>query len=529
MGILVLNELNKELTRLCIAGSSIGKEDNRIKEYIPILNKIGENVPIIKLLVSNLENILNQINPSENLMEAIKIVYSILPTQGAVNTDNYMHEIGFPNIFIKHTKLTRSNIEEIQNELLYDPDGCGKEIHELYEHNLHNDTRLYEIYCGGITDNKSTVSNFLEYKVIPSIGRNISPFLEEKLDINGTKKDARLFKLLYEIKGKNILPLTLKVLEEGSKVVQAQAIYTLWEFKEYEDVLLDYAKKGKGDIKKAAFTALIKMKSQKGEEFFSVGMKKTNIGHLYEALEFTENIELVNLAIDKIKEDLESYDTKSSKINKLLNVIVKRDDLEVINYISSLYEDLDFYRKVSGKINLRTLSEKLEEHNTRDKNKMLYNVSKDNEELLDIHINMCFRLLSEEEIYKRCSQLMKNGYKDYYVIISNLIRKHNVEGNIWSRKWGELFLSKGYKFDIDILLNPEDKDLWLKLLDLWIEDTKENISYYYEKYLRVGRTIAKAFNNNVPNVKDYYEKFIEYGYRKDNLDHIIFKYGVTIE
>lgn len=218
MSIPILNDLNKELTRLCVAGSLLGKEDPRIKKYIPILNKMGEKATVFKALASKLEVIVDgDENASENLAEALTILYSILYTQGSTNTDDYSEQINFSNKKTKIQKLPYSKIKLIENLVKNKPNGEEKEFKEIYELNLHDDIRLYDLYCDCISERHTPISDYLEEILIPSIGEDIVPYIERRLDIKGSKKDARLFRVLYKVKKKAYFLYRLKSLKRVLK------------------------------------------------------------------------------------------------------------------------------------------------------------------------------------------------------------------------------------------------------------------------------------------------------------------------
>lgn len=541
MAIRILNELNSELTRVCVAGSSLAYGDPRIKKYIPMLSRMGEKAPVFKALAMKIERLVNvNEDSSKSLIEALTILYSVLHTQGSIDTDDYTSKVGFSNMTSKINKLPHSKIKVLQEQMRDRPKGKEDAFVSLYENNLHDDIRLYSFYCDSISDHKTPVSNYLEETLIPSIGESIVPFIEERLDIEGTKKDARLFKILYKIIGRDILPLSLKVLEEGAKDVVAQAIYTLSEDEKFEKNLLSYATSKNPDIKGAAFFSLMKIGSKEGEELLVDYIKKENIVPLCESLRITTIPNIVEIIISELELEIGKQKIRRTKVRNLLEILADRDEKKAIEYIESLFLDEKKYSKLKENIEIANIIEILRKQNIREKNTVLYRIYNQNKDFIRYAIWIDIKNMSGEDVYEKYHKIVL-GEKDKKNIYgnnlgNNIIYGYDIQNNInipdeekkWDRRWAGVFIEIESIWNRHHIIYDDDKESWIKLLEKGVKkiasQNKVN-RYYYDE----GRILAKLFKIDRPLAEKYYKLFIEKGYKEKLLIKDLEQYGVIIE
>lgn len=538
MNIKILRELNKELTSLCLSGSSIAKNNKKIRQYIKLLKDFEEEAAIFKLLVSNLDSLIDEEkNSPEMLMETLVIVTSILKIQGNVNPKDFNKKIRFSGKEANFNNISPKKLKVVKDNILFNINGLGKDIKDLYVLNLYDDVRLYDYYIKGIQENNFTISNYLEEVIIPNISEDIVPFLKKILNIKGKKRDAKLYKLLYGKIGEDIVPLSLKVLKEGSPLLVAEALYTLSGDKKYEETFLFYAIEDKGEVKKAAFTSLMKIGSKEGEKLLINELEKIKIGHLYEAIETTNSSEVINAVISEIglclKNDSDKIKTKKSS---LMYSLVNNPNKEALNFTKLIFREREKYKKYIEIIGERNILLAVKEHKTKESNEWLYSVLENNE-YTDIRLEVEFRLFSEEEfLRRRCEE------KSKYVcdkVKELLMKKYNIRKDYefsedekkWDRRWVEYFLDRDCSEDVDLFIRSTDEKSLSRLLNICVYGIriKKNDRHKELGYFGYHRVLAKAFKYKHPKAQEYYEKFSENGYKKENLRNNLKAYGVIIK
>jgi len=259
MSLSVLTELNDELSRLYVAGSALAVGESRLTRFIPGLRTLGEKAPVFAELADRLAVLLvsdTQHSP-EALMEAGLLLHSLRYTQGITEIEEAASNLIYAESPLAPTVVPFSRLKmmsEIMARRVSEPVILAW-IQELYALRQHDDPRLYRAYCKVIAD-KGDLTEFLEDLIIPIIGKPMIPFVEAQLDITGGSRNAALFRILYALKGRDILPLSEEALAHGSIWVACEAIVTLAEDSHYKEQLLTLAQDRRNAVRKAALTAL---------------------------------------------------------------------------------------------------------------------------------------------------------------------------------------------------------------------------------------------------------------------------------
>lgn len=524
----ILLELNKDLIKLCFAGSTARQDAFNIKKYLSYINELGEKAAIFSSLESKLLSVINEDTSfSENIIESLTILNSILKIQGNIEEKDFDKEIEFSNKGSKIQSISCVKLNIVRDNLLFNPNGFGKDIIDIYNLNMHNDIRLYKAYCESISDYSTVISNYVENVIIPSIGEDIVPFIIDSIDVKGTKKDAKLFKLLYRIINEKIVPLSLKIAKEGHGILLAEALYTLDKGKEYEDILLFYAKKGKAEVRRSSFTSLIKIESSEGEDLLIKGLKKIKLGHLYEAIGCTNSSKIIKSVLDEIEYYRNNMDIKyNAKIKGLLEAITKNNNKTILSFIELIFKNKKHYKNILNVFTEKQILCNLQDQKTKEVNEFLYNISKENEDLIEFKVRMIFRLFSDNECYKICTKLIEEKKEIYSFIKDSLMEKYNFN-MIIDRRWIDLLLDANVKIDLEIFLLPDDEERWTRLLDLYVEDIKNGDKYFFHNF-RYTNILAKAYKIGYSNADKYYNIFIEHGYDENSLQKDLKSFNVKI-
>jgi hypothetical protein len=265
----VLNELNDELSRLYAAGSALAAGESRLARFIPGLRTLGEKAPVFAELAERLAGLLvsdTQHSPTA-IMEAGLLLHSLRYTQGITEIEEDASNLIYAETPLASTRIPFSRLKILSEikERRVSEQVILAWIQELYALGQHDDPRLYRAYCKVIAD-KGELTEFLEHTIIPAIGKPMLPFVEAQLDITGGSRNVALFRILYALKGRDILPLAEQALAHGSIWVACEAIITLAEDARYKEQLLTLAQDRRNDIRKAALTALDTMEKNEHEK-----------------------------------------------------------------------------------------------------------------------------------------------------------------------------------------------------------------------------------------------------------------------
>jgi hypothetical protein len=271
MALSVLTELNDELSRLYVAGSALAAGESRLARLALGLRMLGKKAPVFAELDDRLAVLLvsdTQHSP-EALMEAGLLLHSLRYTQGITELEEAAANLVYAETPLAPTVIPFSRLKvvsDIMARRVYEP-AILAWVQELHAMGQHNDPRLYRAYCKVIAD-KGELTEFLEHTIIPAIGKPMIPFVEAQLDITGGSRNAALFRILYALKGPDILPLSEEALERGAVWVACEAIISLAEEPRYKEQLLTLAQDRRNLIKKAALRALNTMKMKELTDVF---------------------------------------------------------------------------------------------------------------------------------------------------------------------------------------------------------------------------------------------------------------------
>ena len=528
MAIPILNELNEEIKRLYIAGSPLAKGDPRIKKYIQPLEKLGQRAPVFAALAAKLTELTEfseeggKSSP-ENLMETGTLLYSVLYTQGAADAEGELLEINYAEKPLTVKKIPHSKLHPLIDVLLSGTQTHSAIPEEAFKEGYYDDPRLYPAYVKAVTPTLSYVSNFVADTIIPAIGRPLLPFLKAAFNINGDKRDARLFKIMYKIAGNEILPLSEKVMAEGSAPVIVEAIYTLCENPAYEETLLSFTKDKKAEVRQAAFSALAQMGSKKGGSLIIEGLGKASVTTLLESVRITNNPDIISKAFSEVEKSMEDWEKRSPKIKGLLKVFASREEDEGLELLRKYLSDKAFFAKAQYPLELYDILQILYDANTPAKDKLLYDISTANANLDHYRIRAAIRLFPADKVFDECCGLVKKNKQLY----NSLLYAYDIgwgqklldESKKWDRRWAQVFIDNEQAGPAYTLIFDDDEKSWQNLLDLSVERAKKE-TYNVPIY---GEILGWAYRIGFPKAESYFEKFDKAKYPKEMLEKAIEK------
>ncbi len=256
MSIQVLIEVQKEIRRLSIAGSDLCVDDFRIKKLLPSMQKSGESVPVFKKVSELLEKAITPSGDktSQNLLELATLVNAVLYTQGETTVNGEIEEIKSTPVEFK-TVLTYRRLKPVIEALTTKGSGRLEIIREAFEDGIFEDLRLMLPLVNGLNDSYSEIAD-LVFHILENIGDAALQVLKKSLDVKGGKGDARKIQLISKFMGLQGKEIYVNAVENGSDEVRISALRALKGEAGSENLLLEYSKERKKEVKEAALFAL---------------------------------------------------------------------------------------------------------------------------------------------------------------------------------------------------------------------------------------------------------------------------------
>jgi len=542
MALPILAELNQEITRLTVAGSSHAQGDPRLKKYIPALEKLSAKAPIFGTLAQRLTTLVevdsngtadtlgipntphtidNPTASSEALMNVAMLLTSIMYTQGSHDTGAEIQELTYAHNPLAITQTPYSQLHEVIEIL---ESGSQKEPtipQNLFARGHHRDPRLYISYLKAITDGKSPISNFVCDTILPDIGTSILPYLRAEFNPKGSERHARILKLLGTLMGKDALPLAEKAMAEGEPHVIAEALRILGQDQTYEETLLAYVKDRKGDIRGAAFAGLAFMGSAQGDELLLKELNKTSISFLEEALIQSKSPAVVAKILEQATLLSPNYGKQSAKLRTLLSVMAARSEPECLTFLENLLAKKKFFAEASYDLQLHKIMDKLCASESEEKVRMVVKMCDGDTSRIEYKLKSCIRLYSAEEVYNHCHKDAKSYPSTFYSCYSiHNYSSDTAESNTtlqisvpdtekpWDRRWAQLYAKDHPEWAWELAYD-DDIQTWRTMLNAAAAKVKK-ISHPGNKML-CNRVLIEAFKRNNSDARKYFDKFVENG------------------
>ncbi|UKS24446.1 HEAT repeat domain-containing protein [Paenibacillus sp. HWE-109] len=273
MSIDLLFELQQDVRRLFIAGSGMASGDLRLQKVLPQLQKLGESAPVFNRMAQAVSQVLEAetSGSATKLLELGTLLSSVLYTQGKTETKETLLPVEGSDTKLK-TLIPYRKLQPFIEALTQKGQGRMEQLRQGYEEELFRDFRVIPAVVSALDDSYAEIPDFLQMKVLPAIGVEALPALQQQLKLGGGKGDARRLELIHGLQPASSLDLLLQAAANGSTEVRSAAIELLGDYTEQEEFLLEQAEDKKKDIRRAALMALSRLGTEQA------------IARLYQAL-----------------------------------------------------------------------------------------------------------------------------------------------------------------------------------------------------------------------------------------------------
>ncbi len=313
MSIQVLMEVQKEIRRLSIAGSDLCKDDFRLKKLLPSMQKSGETVAVFKKVSELIEKVVapSQDKTSQNLLELATLVNAVLYTQGETTLEGEMEDIKSTPVDFK-TGINYRRLKPVIEALTTKGSGRLEIIRQAFEDGIFKDLRLIPPLVDALDDSYAEIADMV-FHILDSIGVAVLPVLKENLNVVGGKGDAKKICLISKLTGLDEKKIFIDAVKKGSDEVRISALKALNGDVDSENLLLEYSRDRKKDVREAALFALSGIDTD------------NSIGRILEVFESKDR----NSAIESIRQ------SKSERLTS--NILVEAEKIleELLNHENS--------------------------------------------------------------------------------------------------------------------------------------------------------------------------------------------------
>jgi hypothetical protein len=338
MKFLPLYDLQHEINRLFIAGSKFAKNDPRLLKQAVVFNQLGEKSPVFKKIAEGIKELINieAVDSSTKLLDLSTLLYAVLYTQGeTIEEEQSVTELS-PVLLLKdvYTEKSHLALKHLIEALSLQKEGRLDEVKRAFTNEQFNDFRMYHLFDAALADHYAEFADYIETTVIPAIGKPIIPFIVKKFNYEGKTGDVRRFRILQKLNCQGIPEMVDKIFAGQSVALQAEAVKTLSDNPENEELLIKFADDKQKPIRFAAFEALANLNTETAQqtlvEMFVSGKRKQDIPELGEVLKIRLPDKFITTLLEKAKADYE----------KCLELNALSDRKAIINAFDSLATSL---------------------------------------------------------------------------------------------------------------------------------------------------------------------------------------------
>ncbi|TCM96361.1 hypothetical protein EV294_105228 [Paenibacillus sp. BK033] len=260
MSVDLLLDLQVEVRRLFIAGSSLSEGDIRLSKLLPSLQKAGEAAPVFKRLADTTEDLIQapRAESASKLLELATLLSAVLHTQGKTDVAGETQPVNSTGLSLP-TEVTFRRLHPLLEALTTKGSGRLEQIRQACEDRCFLDLRALPALCSALDDVYSEIPEFIQQKMLPEFGQAAVPLLRNQLNLQGGKGDARRLQLLHLLQGESALELVAEAGASGAPELKIAAIELLSGYEGQEGFLLEQSREKRKEVREAAYYALARL------------------------------------------------------------------------------------------------------------------------------------------------------------------------------------------------------------------------------------------------------------------------------
>ncbi|MEI7028152.1 HEAT repeat domain-containing protein [Paenibacillus sp. y28] len=314
MSVTILYELQHEVRRLFIAGSTMAAGDLRLSKLLTQLNPLAESSPVFKRMAGAVSAVIesDRETGAVRLLELGTLLNSVLYTQGKTEVTGDVAPLEGTELNCA-TPVSFRKLSPVIEALTSKGQGRLEVIRQAYEERLFQDFRIIPAAVAGVEDSYSEIADFIYQYVVPEYGAEALPALLEQFRLDGGRGAVRRLELIYLILGHTGTELYLKAAKEGSLEVRAAATELLGYNPDQEPFLLEQADEKRKELRAAAYTALARLGSDAAVERLSRAFASKDRDLAIEPIQLCQADELTRRMLEEADKALEQVHAAPGK------------------------------------------------------------------------------------------------------------------------------------------------------------------------------------------------------------------------
>jgi len=288
MSIAALQETSKELQRLAVAGSALGRDDFRLKRLVPELKKSGEKAPVFAKIAAAVEELLaaDEATSARALLQAATLAGAVLATQLKHGADGDLTPLESIAVPMTSTPTAAKRIRAVIDALTETGGGRLEVVKEAHEAGLFDDLRLLKPALRAIADPYPEIVDYMMSKVLPRFGRASMPLVRAEFDPAGGMLDARRLHLMAQwMTPQERLEVVVPLTTTGSTAVRAAALESLGNDPACLDVIVACLGDKQKEVREASIKALGRQDTTEAFEYLVAALTSKDSEAAAEALQ----------------------------------------------------------------------------------------------------------------------------------------------------------------------------------------------------------------------------------------------------
>ncbi len=259
MPIQALVDLQKEITRLLIAGARFAHADPRLEKLAESLKPLADKSPVFKKLAGDLRNLAGAKPPdaAPRLAALAVLLHSVLNTQGDLLEPG---QNKLPQIPIQPLSESQTHLSYLELAPLRDLAGAGSsrlELAELaYQQGLFADLRAIPLLDSLLSDRYTELAEYIANTVLPGVGISAAPLIRLNFRYEDNVAQARRIRVLIKDDFDELPEMVKQIFAGKFPLLQVEAVAYLAKNPENASFILSLAGERNKSLRHAAYLGL---------------------------------------------------------------------------------------------------------------------------------------------------------------------------------------------------------------------------------------------------------------------------------
>ena len=274
MNLDILYKLQEQLKYSIITGSSLIREDFRLKKAVDDMAALSKLAPVFAQIETQAKSLFECDNPGERTLDILALVDAVLETQSGVYEKSELSDIEAG--IGKNCNYSYKMLEPVLTALTTTGSGRWEVLLNARKQDprIFFDYRVLPKYIGGLGDSYGELAYQISRWMMEDGKMMLEP-LKRGFDPMGKSEMCRRFDIIAYLAKEEGNDFYLSIIDgEASKDIRKSAIEALGYSDKNIDILLEIAKTGDKASKEKAINVLKSFSDARIDEFFENSAKK---------------------------------------------------------------------------------------------------------------------------------------------------------------------------------------------------------------------------------------------------------------